>query len=81
MDAPARTEHDAPPAERHTIWSWNAARGEFDALLARRCSPDTYEVLEAATGSSALEPGDLVRCELSDGELLVSDRVWRSRLI
>lgn len=70
------------------VWAWNAARLEFDRLRARRTDVDTWEIVDvspdrrvAAGSPAALDPGDVVRCELSDGELLVHDRLWRGRLL
>lgn len=62
------------------VWAWNAARLEFDRLRAIRHAPDTWEITTAPKGASC-ETGDLVMCELSDGELLMRERVWTGRLL
>jgi hypothetical protein len=62
------------------VWTFNAERGDFDGIRAHRRDQDTYELLDAPAGQ-LFEAGDLVRCELSDGELIVQERVFRHRLI
>lgn len=62
------------------VFIFNAARGDFDGVPARRRDPDTYELLGTPSGAE-FDSGDLVRCELSDGELVVRERVYRQRLV
>lgn len=63
------------------VWAWNAQRLEFDRLQAVRCAPNTWEIRKVPREGAAFDPGDLVHCELSDGELLVQSRVWSGRLL
>lgn len=78
----SRARHARPaPGSGAIVWAWNAQRLEFDAFDARRAGPDTYEVVRAPRGTHGLAPGDIVRCELSEGELLVHERVWLGRLL
>ena len=63
-----------------TIWAWIASSGDFFAASAVRIAPDTYELIDAPDGSD-FAPGDHVKCELSDGELVVRERVFRTRLL
>jgi hypothetical protein len=78
--APALATPTATTAD--DVWAWNAQRLEFDRLQAVRCAPDTWEIRRVPRDhGSAFDPGDLVHCELSDGELLVQSRVWSGRLL
>lgn len=60
-------------------WSWEAL--EFEELNAKRNGPNTWEITEDSPLGDGLRTGDLVRCELSDGELLVNERLWSGRLL
>lgn len=62
------------------VHAFNPDRGDFDALEARRIEPDVYEITSTPAGGP-LALGDHVRCELSDGELVVREQVWRTRLL
>ena len=84
MTAPARTtfQTDAPttPIDLVAVFAYNTARGDFDPLPAVRRTPDEYELLEASE-ASGFAAGDIVRCELSDGELIVRERIYGTRLL
>jgi hypothetical protein len=75
----AATIGSEPTATATTVWAWVAARGDFSQAQATRVAPDTYELLDAPDGSD-LVAGDQVKCELSDGELVVRERVFRTRM-
>lgn len=66
-------------AREQTVWAFSPAIGDFVALVAVRYDRDEYELLEgeSVVGFAA---GDRVRCELSDGELIVCERIYRDRL-
>ena len=63
-----------------TIWAWVSAIGDFASAQATRVAPDVYELLDAPVGSD-FAAGDQVSCELSDGELVVRERIFRQRLV
>jgi hypothetical protein len=62
-----------------TVFAFSPVLGDFQAVEAVRRDRDVYE-LRSDAGDGHLA-GDLVRCELSDGELIVKERVFRARLI
>jgi hypothetical protein len=68
------------PKNLVAVHVFNRERGDFDAIPAQRVEPGVYEILEASAASS-LGSGDLVRCELSDGELVVREQLFRTRLL
>jgi hypothetical protein len=61
------------------VFAFNPARGDFESLPAVRRSSDAYELL-GAPGDAGYAAGDLVRCELSDGELIVRGHAARTPL-
>lgn len=71
---------DINPKDLVAVHVFNRERGDFDAIPAHRVEPDVYEILEVSEVSS-LGSGDLVRCELSDGELVVREQLFRTRLL
>lgn len=81
LATPASTMTPFGSPDGDDVWAWNASKLEFDRLRAVRCAPNTWEVVGVPRGSVAYDRGDLVHCELSDGELLVQSRVWSGRLL
>lgn len=78
----ARTKRDRTTRAEPIVLvhAFNPERGDFDALDARRIEPDIYEIANAPA-EGPLTLGDLVRCELSDGELVVREQIWHARLL
>lgn len=65
------------PAEwdpQSTVYVFDPVLGDFHAAVARRRSRDLYELLDGPLGN-VYSTGDLVRVELSDGELIVRERI------
>ncbi len=78
--AARRTDAEAAAAPESTVvWAFNPARGDFDGVAAVRRDRDLYELTDA--GGNGFEPGDLVRVELAEGELIVQERVYGQRLL
>ena len=63
------------------VWAWNSERGDFDACQAKRTAPNEYEITGVPSEASDHTIGDVVACELSDGELVVQRRLYASRLM
>jgi hypothetical protein len=78
--APARSNLEPRTTD---VWAWSPVLRDFVAVPARRTRADEYEVLRPRRGSAptTLEVGDVVRCELSDGELVVRERIFSARLV
>ena len=76
----ARNKAAAAATTNTVIYAFNQQRGDFDAVIAVRREADLYELLETPA-IDGFTTGDLVRCELSDGELIVQGHVYSPRLI
>lgn len=74
------TQTTGAATDAATVFAFNPALGDFDAVEALRRERDTYELLAGPVGDG-YDAGDLVRCELSDGELIVQERVYSQRLV